>query len=383
MHSSAALVLACLACTTKANQDDVSSQQVQGRRPSKKEMPLGMVDCTQGKYTPVDALAALIMALDATNTFIVSTSGVSVQPQRGASSLVGRVSLHQRSSLSHRAGAMSVSMDESTGEDEADTEVERLKLRAERAALEAQKAALEAEMLEAQLQKQNSTTSGEPSEQADAPASIQVPGARWPYAGKSYRFVTKEDDSFKEYARTGDSGFLCKTPTAYSGIREDGYYPGSHRLQFTMPGKGDEPKTLEMLRSRVKAKPSFGAVKLNMPVGADVDWDPSTARLVVVKVEDGSNAERAGILEGDFFRAVSVPYTDDATKEDVPWWQKILPSGKLDSDQGLVFLEGGFSLDYAKALDENEQAIGKQAEVVIVIERGSFIAPKMPWEKDE
>lgn len=197
--------------------------------------------------------------------------------------------------------------------------------------------------------------------------SVRVPGATWPFTkGKFHRFITKDDPTFEEYAFNKVTGYTCKTPDMFSGTRKDGVYTGSCRVQFTLPGRDDEPKTLELMRSRAKDNPSFGAVKVKLPM--DMVVVSKDSRLIVKDVKTGSTSEYSRIREGDIIRAVSLPETEDKQAE-APWWARIGQAPVPDSEEGMVILDGKSTADFNAAFREHLRVKGKEGVAVLVIER--------------
>eukprot|EP00427_Karlodinium_veneficum_P026386 CAMPEP_0169210734 /NCGR_PEP_ID=MMETSP1016-20121227/15374_1 /TAXON_ID=342587 /ORGANISM="Karlodinium micrum, Strain CCMP2283" /LENGTH=517 /DNA_ID=CAMNT_0009288297 /DNA_START=365 /DNA_END=1918 /DNA_ORIENTATION=- len=188
----------------------------------------------------------------------------------------------------------------------------------------------------------------------------------WPEPGKFHRFVAEDDPTFREYFwNKATSSYACKTPQAYQGTRQNGAYDRSYRVQFTLPDKDGEPKTIEILQSQEKDSPSFGAVRVKLPIDALVSSGKS--RLFFKGVKDQSNADLSRIKDGDIIRGMSVP-EKDAVKDDRPWWAKIARPA-LETEQGMVMFDGKSVAAYNAALEENERAGGREAEVVLLIER--------------
>lgn len=186
---------------------------------------------------------------------------------------------------------------------------------------------------------------------------------RWE-KGKVHRWITEEDPTFKQIA------YIVKTPEKFYGTRTKGVYPGSSRVQFTLPGKDDAIKTIEILRSS-NNNPSFGAVKVKLPLDAEVKGE--NGRLVVQRVSSTGNAGQSQIASGDIIRAVSVPETEDAqaAQKESPWWDRLNPllSQLPDAEEGMVILDGKSPGQFNAALQENIRVQGKQAQVVLLIER--------------
>jgi len=207
-----------------------------------------------------------------------------------------------------------------------------------------------------------------------------VPGAVWPSffekEGKFFRFIDKNDLTFQKYGFNEATGYSCKTPEEFRGTRKDGVYEGSFRVQFTLPEKDDEPKTIELMRSRDEDKPSFGAVKVTLPV--DITVFSKDSRVLVKRVNKGSGAETARIREGDIIRAVSLTETDE-NQEETPsrrWF-----SGHTSvpaPEEGLAILDGRSVAEYNAVLQENARVHGKQAQVVFILERPDTLGPRAP-----
>mmetsp|Transcript_17538 Transcript_17538/g.31442 ORF Transcript_17538/g.31442 Transcript_17538/m.31442 type:complete len:460 (-) Transcript_17538:258-1637(-) len=196
--------------------------------------------------------------------------------------------------------------------------------------------------------------------------SRRVEGAVWPEQGRFHRFVQEDDPTFEEYLVNCATGYVCKTPDRFQGMRTDGVYQGTSRVQFTLPTEGIRPKTIELLRSSEKDNPSFSAVKVKLPVDATVTSRDS--RIVVKQVKQESNAESAMIRRGDIIRAVSVPDSVDA-HEDAPWWARMGQPALPSAEEGMVILDGRPAAEYYAALKENLRLNGKEAEVVLIVER--------------
>jgi hypothetical protein len=137
-------------------------------------------------------------------------------------------------------------------------------------------------------------------------------------------------------------------------------------VQFTLHGKDDEPRTIELLRSKKMDNPSFGAVKVKLPINAAVSSKDS--RLVVDKVEQGGNAYYSQIRQGDIIRAVSLPEAQD-TQADEPWWARLGQSAVPDAEKGMAILDGKPVGAFNAALRENIRVNGQQGQVVLIIER--------------
>jgi len=164
--------------------------------------------------------------------------------------------------------------------------------------------------------------------------SRRVEGAVWPEQGRFHRFVQEDDPTFEEYLVNCATGYVCKTPDRFQGMRTDGVYQGT---------------------SRVK-----------LPVDATVTSRDS--RIVVKQVKPESNAESAMIRRGDIIRAVSVPDSVDA-HEDAPWWARMGQPALPSAEEGMVILDGRPAAEYYAALKENLRLNGKEAEVVLIVER--------------
>jgi hypothetical protein len=133
------------------------------------------------------------------------------------------------------------------------------------------------------------------------------------------------------------------------------------------PQDDDEPKTIELLRTRGDDNPAFSAVKVTLPIGASVA--SKNSRLVVKGVADGSNADLSRLRQGDIIRAVSLPETSEPQKE-ASWWEKPFQMQLPEVEQGMVILDGWKSAkDYNTAIRENLRVQGGNAHVVLIIER--------------
>jgi hypothetical protein len=185
-------------------------------------------------------------------------------------------------------------------------------------------------------------------------------------AAKFHRWITKEDPTFEDCHFNQETGYACKTPEKYRGTRRKGDHPASSRVQFTLPSNDDEPHTIELLRSREQDNPSFGAVKVKLPIEAKVVSKDS--RLVVEEVARGSNADNAMIRQGDIIRAVSLPDTED-TQGETPWWERLGQSPVPTAEKGMAILDGKPAGVYNAALRENVRVNGEQSQVVLLIER--------------
>merc|ERR1712232_362652 len=156
-----------------------------------------------------------------------------------------------------------------------------------------------------------------------------------------HRWITRDDPTLVDYVYNEHTGvYQCKTPNQFQGLRNKGHLPGSSRLQFTLPGKDDEPKTLELMRSDAQDNPSFGAVKVTLPI--DVVVLPQASRLVIKTVKRQSNAEQSRLRGGDIIRAVSVPEDTEGDKPqaETPWWSRIGELEVSDAEEGMVILDG-------------------------------------------
>lgn len=191
---------------------------------------------------------------------------------------------------------------------------------------------------------------------------------------ESCRFVREDDPTLERYAFNPATGFVCKTPEQFNGLRLLGASKGSYRIQFTLPAKDDEPKTVELQRSTL-SNPSFGAVKLVVPingVGIQVGFDPLKKRIFAVKVRDGSSAQKARIQKGDFIRAVSVP-------EGVRTRGGLFSRNTTDVEDAMIMLDGKLPTSYYAALKENFEANPELSEVVLLIERPTKLGDDNWW----
>lgn len=185
-----------------------------------------------------------------------------------------------------------------------------------------------------------------------------------------HRWISEKDPTFQEYVT---NKAVYGIPERFAPTRQDGIVPGSSRLQFLLPGE-DEPKTIELLKSRGYDNPSFGAVRVKLPIGATIVAQNS--RLVVKSVEEQSNVERAGIRANDIVRAMSLPQAQ-ASQGDHPWWTLVGRRPLPDAEEGLVILDGEPASLFDEALRQNLRVNGEQAEVVLLIERPVTISASM------
>lgn len=187
------------------------------------------------------------------------------------------------------------------------------------------------------------------------------PDAVWPVANERFhRWITEEENE-----RLQAEAYVIKTPDRFLGTRAKGVYPGSTRVQFTLPGKDDEQKTIEIQRSNAKDNPSIGAVKVKLPLDATVFSKNSC--LVVKQVEEGGHARNSNMKQGDIIRAVSLPDKED--QHDSPWWSKLNQILVPDAEEGMVILDGKSAAQFNAALQENLRVDGNHAEVVLLVER--------------
>jgi len=177
-----------------------------------------------------------------------------------------------------------------------------------------------------------------------------------------HRWIKEEDPTFEKYAFLPGIGYVCQTPEKFAGQRTAGAYPGSVRVQFTLPGKEDEPVTIELLRSRGYDNPSFGAVKAGLPFGAAVYVKNS--RVVVGGITEGSNAQKAGIREDDIIRGVSFPQSNESGR-----FSFLKASAGQAAEEGMLILDGKSASDYNEALQQHYRANDKDVPVVLLIER--------------
>jgi len=137
--------------------------------------------------------------------------------------------------------------------------------------------------------------------------------------------------------------FKGKTPTHFRGQRLPGRHKGTFLIQFTLPGKDDQPKNV-FARPSTELDASFGAVKVKLPLDMEVTSNLVEGRLVVEKIRGESNAQTSGIQVGDIIRSISVP-------------------------DGMMILDSKLPADYLAALNHNEESNGQNTEVVLLIER--------------
>jgi hypothetical protein len=186
--------------------------------------------------------------------------------------------------------------------------------------------------------------------------------------GRFHRFISQDDPTFEEYAHNDIVGYICKTPDKFQGLRRDGVLKGTRRVQFTLPGRDDEPKTLELMYSRSKDNPSFGAVRVKLPLNVQVSSEKQ--RVMVTRVNPGSAAENARIQQGDIIRAISVPESTVEGSGTVSWWDKMMSSPMPKTEEGTVILNSKDAVpEFNAALQANLRENGRAAEVVLVLER--------------
>lgn len=201
--------------------------------------------------------------------------------------------------------------------------------------------------------------------------AAQLPREEWPAGKKWYRFIPGTAEGFAAQSL----GNLRGNPTSYTGTRAKGAYKGSNRVTFSLPKEdatfvGDEEaapqiRTMEFLRSKEKDLPSFGAVEVQLPLNMDIHsfgvgkLFSGQARVVVTDVY-GKKAQNAGIQAGDMIRAVSVP--EGVSSDNM--WEKA-----PETEQGMAMLDNNGAGAYQAAILANERAHGKNAKVVLVIER--------------
>lgn len=192
----------------------------------------------------------------------------------------------------------------------------------------------------------------------------------WPEGQRPYRFIDRSGEEV-------NANF--KTPDRYSGSRSQGEFAHSHRITFTMPeeeGKDLQMKTVELLRSNLKDNPTFGAVAVRLPLmieprAADCSGKFFSAqnRVVVSNIFPG-NGKSADLRKGDIIRGVSMPDGADSNKANA-WWDVLgVASSKVENGMAMFDNEGVAAYD--GALRANERVHGKNAEVVLLIERQSI-----------
>lgn len=141
--------------------------------------------------------------------------------------------------------------------------------------------------------------------------SNNFPSDPWPNEEK-HRWIPEDDPTSTQLP----NGYIPKTPQEFHGTRAKGFYPGTSRVHFTLPGKEDELKTIEILRSQDKGNPSFGAVKVRIPLEASVISKDGC--LVVQEVRPGSHADLSKLRPGDIIRAMSAPFVEGQKQVDLP-----------------------------------------------------------------
>lgn len=200
----------------------------------------------------------------------------------------------------------------------------------------------------------------------------QEPTSAWPHGVSAYRFVSEDDPTFKPYVVNKATGYTCASPQAFFPLRLEGKYEGTFRVQFTLPGKEDQPKTIELMRTN-KDNPSFGAVRVKGPIGADVGFDPLKRRLVVKDVKAGGNAKVARITTGDIIRGISVPENAAVTGGPAPYsglFGIVGGGGSIKgAEGGFLMLDGRLQPDFEAAIEANVKVNGKYGEIVFLIER--------------
>lgn len=196
----------------------------------------------------------------------------------------------------------------------------------------------------------------------DAPA--------WPDPFKGYRFVPEDDPAFREYVVNKAVGYVCQPPDTFQGTRLGGRYDGSYQLQFTLPGREDEPKTIEFKKTG-NNNPTFAAVKFRGNFGAPVDFSPFEQRIVVTQIQDGTGAKRAKLLKGDIIRGISVPSTGSSGGSSGGGLFGMFDDkgGIGDAEDGVLILDGKLTSAWDAALQENYKAYGNMAEIVLLVER--------------
>lgn len=191
-----------------------------------------------------------------------------------------------------------------------------------------------------------------------ADLSTEVPAAILPDEhGQFHRFI-------REFVFSGVSDSTYKTPERFKGSRTDGACTGTRRVHFSLPGKEDQPKTIELLPCRAEDNPSFGAVQVKLPF--DVQLLSKSSYLEVGGVKAEGNADASGIMEGDIIRAISLPSCKD--KE-----QQLSSEPLQGAEEGMVILDAKSIGDYDAVLQEHHRLGGNQAAVVLLIERPSKI----------
>lgn len=281
--------------------------------------------------------------------------------------------------------------------------LEILKLKAERARLAAERAALEAETLkfearqlqakasadqassqESELGQESSAESSAEEPPRPRDVSLRVVGAKWPLQkGKFHRFVgDAETPGF----------FGCKTREIFAGERREGVYEGTYRLQFTLPGEDNKPKTIELLQTS-KGSPSFAAIRVSVRslttaisqpreffIDASIaqftnEFDRSSKHLVVSEVND--KIENPSLKKGDIIRAVSVAKDIQVDAQGSlavlekfrRGLQKAAVLSLPDLEEGMAILDNNAFQGFESSLKENLRVSGQQAEVVLLIER--------------
>jgi len=235
--------------------------------------------------------------------------------------------------------------------------------------------------------------------------------------GKRHRFLNNSGGGLLDECDL--YGGTCRTPSKYTGLRSLGVSGGSYRLDFILNGRdGDKQKALELLESIPNSNPSFGAVRVPLPL--DFTLVASGSNLVVGSVRQYGNSFLAGIRENDIIRAVSIPVNSEERQKDetpdtllnasvvwapvpvfvplpgvpvpLPWPvplpfpaqlvpERIRPENVLrqvrdiatrvpKTEEGLVFLNDKSLVEFDRlmGLEQNWRASGSP-EVVLVIER--------------
>jgi len=224
------------------------------------------------------------------------------------------------------------------------------------------------------------------SDVAESQSSSRIPGVVWPKTNSIlHRFISQDDPTLQK--QTG--GVTYKTRQKFLGTRRDGVYDGSFRLQFTLPGKDNSPKGIELLPLS-KGEPTFAAVKVKLPLGAVITSLSPDFITRVEEVRDGSNAEESGIMEGDIIRAVSVPDVQEEKTWSFQLWDQMakswrksfgvpVPIGTIpvpDSEESMVILGEAYFADVYAALQENKRVNGDNAEVVLLVERPELVTTR-------